>query len=81
MNEDEGSRWRAAMQDGFVAEFGRVPAVSIRKLKVRGPFVRALAPLEGMWGIAYVRAMLEIEREITAKHNANRESLERLLSL
>jgi hypothetical protein len=77
---EEEAIWRKTVYEAFVAEFGSVSEMPVTRLKVRGPFVRALAPLWGSWGIEYLEALLEIEREITAKHETNRESLQRLLS-
>lgn len=80
LSPDEQDRWEAAVQTAFVTEFGPVPEVAANKLKVRGPFVRTLAPMSGSWGTEYIETLLEIEREIRAKHDTNRESLQKLLS-
>lgn len=65
---------------GFLAEFGPTRKIVRKKLKVRGPLIRALASSSDVWGRAYLEALLEIEREIRAKHAANKESLEKLLA-
>jgi hypothetical protein len=77
--EKRGARGSPIL-DAFIEEFGSAPYVSSTKLRLRGSFLRTLSEDGIVWGRAHLEAILEIEDEIRAKHEINRESLADLLA-
>lgn len=66
--------------DAFVHDFGDEERVSSDDVKLRGEFLRVLYDTGVLWGREHLAAVLDIENEIKARHESNRESLADLLA-
>lgn len=80
LRKKEQEHVNARLVEAFKSDFGDVQSIRVNSLKARGQFLSALADSSGMWGKTFLEDLLEIEREIRAKHATNQESLEQLLA-
>lgn len=70
-----------SVEAAFKAEFGDgAEAVSTSQLRLRGPFLAAVAANGNYWSRGFVQALVDIHTEICARHAENKQTLEQILA-
>jgi predicted NACHT family NTPase len=81
LTDEESLRSDKLLAEAFEADFEDLNQISTDRLRLKGAFIRAAAEVGGAWSLQFLKSLMDIEGEIHAKHQGNRESLEQLLGL
>jgi hypothetical protein len=81
LSYEENTATDKRLVEAFESDFGDSGQITTKKLRLQGAFVRAVAEVGMSWSLSFLESLMDIEKEIRAKHENNKESLEQLLGL